>query len=252
MIKVSGVSAGYGKKKVLHNISADFEKGELTSIIGPNGSGKSTFLKAILGIIPITEGEVTVDGGSISTLKRSEIARRISYLSQGRNIPDMTVGQMVLHGRFPYLNYPGDYTADDRNMAYAAMEKMGIAGLAEQSMLSLSGGMRQNAYIAMALAQDTEYILLDEPTTYLDISHQLELMRILRSLANDGKAIITIMHDLLLSFGFSDRIALINDGRLVSFDTPAEICGSDVIKNTFGVSLNVSESGNEYFYRYRK
>ena len=202
MLELNRISAGYGKQTVLNDVSAFFEKGKLTSIIGVNGCGKSTLLKAILGILSLSSGEIFIDGENLLTISRNEIAKKIAYLSQGKNIPDMTVEQMVLHGRFPYLSYPRRYSSHDREVAIKAMEIVGVAEFAHKPLYSLSGGMRQNAYIAMALAQDTDYILLDEPTTYLDIAHQLELMRILRKLADSGKGIVTVMHNLTIAFDF--------------------------------------------------
>ena len=249
MLEIKNVTAGYGKQPVLSGVSAAFEKGRLTSIIGVNGCGKSTLLKVMLGILPLTDGAVEIDGAELSALKRKEIAQRVAYLSQGKNTPDMTVMQMVLHGRFPYLGYPRRYTSRDREIAFAAMERMGISDLAEKPLYSLSGGMRQNAYIAMALAQDTEYILLDEPTTYLDIAHQLGLMQILRELANSGKGIVAVMHDLPLAFDFSDTLAVINKGTLSIQATPSEISESRVVEDIFGVKIRRGQKGN-YLYEY--
>lgn len=243
MLEIKNVTAGYGKQPVLNGASATFEKGKLTSIIGVNGCGKSTLLKVILGILPMTDGIMEIDGKELSSLKRNEIAQRIAYLSQGKNTPDMTVMQMVLHGRFPYLSYPRRYTSRDREIAFSAMEKVGIADLAEKPLYSLSGGMRQNAYIAMALAQDTDYILLDEPTTYLDIAHQLDLMRILRELANSGKGIVTVMHDLPLAFDFSDTLAVINNGTIATQATPGEIIDSHITQDIFGVKIKQTQEG---------
>lgn len=187
MLEMKNICAGYGKKEILHNLSVPFGKGTLTSVIGTNGCGKSTLLKTMLGLVPCTLGQLSVDGKSLSLMKRTEIAKRIAYLAQGKSLPDMTVEQMVLHGRFPHLSYPRSYTKKDRAIAQAAVERTGIKESAAQPMAALSGGMRQNAYLAMALAQDTDYILLDEPTTYLDIGHQLGLMNMLRQLAETGK-----------------------------------------------------------------
>lgn len=247
MIDLKNLTAGYQKKEVLHGITVSFEKGRLTSIIGPNGSGKSTLLKATLGIINSSDGEVTVDGVSTSELTRRELAKRIAYLSQGKTVPDMTVGQMVLHGRFPHLSYPRRYGRRDREIANEAMERMGISELADEPMSSLSGGMRQKAYIAMALAQDTEYIILDEPTTYLDVTHQLRLMKILRGLAEGGKGIIAVMHDLPVAFTFSDTVTVMQDGIVKSVGAPREISESNIIKDIFCVRLY--REGDEYFYR---
>ena len=249
MLEVKNVTAGYGKHTVLKNITATFEKGKLTSIIGVNGSGKSTLLKVMLGILPMADGAVEIDGRALSSLGRNEIARQIAYLAQGKSTPDMTVEQMVLHGRFPYLGYPRRYTGLDREIAFAAMEKVGITDLAKKPLYSLSGGMRQNAYIAMALAQDTDYILLDEPAAYLDIAHQLALMRILRRLADSGKGIVTVMHDLPLSFDFSDRLAVIHNGTILAQASPSEISESRMAEDIFGVNVKKVQK-SKYLYEY--
>ncbi len=249
MLEIKNVTAGYGKQTVLNGITATFEKGKLTSVIGVNGCGKSTLLKVMLGILPMTDGTVEIDGAELSSLRRKEIAQRIAYLSQGKNTPDMTVMQMVLHGRFPYLSYPRRYTSRDREIAFSAMEKVGIADLAEKPLYSLSGGMRQNAYIAMALAQDTDYILLDEPTTYLDIAHQLELMKLLKRLGNNGKGIVTVMHDLPLAFDFSDKLTVMNNGEIIAYGAPSEISSLPIIEDIFGVKIKQMQDG-KYLYEY--
>ena len=250
MLELNRISAGYGKQTVLNDVSAFFEKGKLTSIIGVNGCGKSTLLKAILGILPLSGGEITVDGENLLAMSRNEIAKKIAYLSQGKNTPDMTVMQMVLHGRFPYLSYPRRYTGRDREIAYSAMEQAGIADFAEKPLFMLSGGMRQNAYIAMALAQDTDYILLDEPTTYLDIAHQLELMRLLKQLSENGKGIVTVMHDLPLAFDFSDTLTVMNNGGIIACGTPSELCNLPIIEDIFGVKRKQLQDG-KYSYQYQ-
>lgn len=248
MVELRQISAGYGKQSVIEEISAGFEKGTLTALIGPNGCGKSTLLKAMLGILPLQRGEIVLDGQSTGAMTRTQIARKIAYLAQGKSTPDMTVEQMVLHGRFPHLHYPRQYSARDREIARWAMEQMGIDKLARTSMGALSGGMRQNAYIAMALTQETDYILLDEPTTYLDIAHQLELMKILRDLAGQGKGILTVMHDLPMSMTFSDRIVLLEGGRIAADGAPEEVYRREEIQRNFGVTLEQSQDGRSYRY----
>ena len=250
MINLKSITSGYNSKEVLSDISLSFSKGKLISVIGKNGSGKSTLLKTLVGIINTKEGEITVDNKSLAELSYQDRAKKISYLAQGKSVSDMTVKQMVLHGRFPHLSYPRRYSEKDREISNNALHKMGIADIADTPLSSLSGGMRQKAYIAMSLAQDTDYILLDEPTTYLDISNQVELMKILRSLADSGKSIVTVMHDLPLAFGFSDSVAVIKDGSLAAFDTPKNICSCGIIKEIFGVELQYSASENSYHYRY--
>ena len=250
MLKIDTISAGYGKEPVLQGASLALRAGEILTVVGRNGSGKSTLLKSCAGILPISAGEILLDGTPIASLSRTAIARRISYLAQGRDIPDMTVGQLVLHGRFPHLRYPRRYTAKDRAIADAAMEKTGIAALCDRPLATLSGGMRQNAYIAMALAQDTACILFDEPTTYLDIAHQIELMRTLRTLAEAGKAIVLVLHDLPLAFSFSDRIAVLDSGRIALCDTPLAVAKSGMLEQVLGTKLCHLDTEQTYHYIY--
>lgn len=248
MIDVKNLSVGYGKTSVLSGASLSLEKGEFVSIIGTNGSGKSTLLKAILGMIEINSGEISVDGEKTAELSRSQIARKIAYLAQGKSVPDMTVGQMVLHGRFPHLGYPRRYSENDRKIAAAALEQTGLSEYKEMPLPVLSGGMRQNAYIAMALAQQTDYVLLDEPTSYLDITHQIRLIKTLRELSDNGKGVAAVMHDLPLAFGFSDKIAVLDEGKIALFDTPENVCESKIIGRIFGVELKYNSDEKYYFY----
>ena len=252
MIELQNITAGYGKRMVLNGVSVSFEKGKLTSIIGVNGCGKSTLLKAILGMIQPSSGKIMIDGHERQNMTRNEIAKKIAYLAQGKNTPDMTVEQMVLHGRFPHLDYPRRYTKQDREIAFSAMKQVGIADHAQKPLYALSGGMRQNAYIAMALAQSTEYILLDEPTTYLDIVHQLELMKTVRNLTASGKGIVAVMHDLPMAFTFSDRILFLNDGTVIGDDVPEQICRQNTIQQLFGVMIDKSPDGQSYTYQFSK
>ena len=245
MIELKAVTAGYGKHTVLKDLSVSFEKGKLTGVIGVNGCGKSTLLKTVLGILP-HQGEIRIDDNLLADMTRNQIARKAAYLSQGKNTPDMTVEQLVLHGRFPHLSYPRRYTGQDRDLAFAAMERVGIADIAHKPLHTLSGGMRQTAYIAMALAQDSDYILLDEPTTHLDISHQLALMGTLRTLADEGKGIVAVMHDLPMTFTFSNQIVLLGGGQVLGSGAPEALCGQRMIRETFGVSIVPSPQGQGY------
>ena len=250
MLELKNISAGYGKASVLQDVSISVEKGSVLSIIGPNGSGKSTLLKTVVGILKPTKGTITVDGKTALNITEKQFAQHVAYLPQGKDVPDMTVGQMVLHGRFPYLGFPRRYTENDRKLAIASLERMGVADLYDRPLKTLSGGIRQKVYIAMALAQDTDYILLDEPTTYLDIQHQLELMKILRELAKSGKGIVAVMHDLPLAFNFSDRIAVMNEGKIVAENTPEALCNSGLIEEFFNVSVIKSPNTDTYCIGY--
>ena len=251
MLELKNVCAGYGKKQILKDVSISFNKSELVTVIGPNGSGKSTMLKAAMGIIPLISGEVNIDGENTNALSRQQTAQKIAYLSQGKNVPDMTVGQLCLHGRFPHLSYPRRYSERDKSIVSVALEQLGIAELIDRPLSSRSGGMRQNAYIAMSLAQDTDYILLDEPTSYLDIAHQLELMKTVKKLTKGGKGVATVLHDLPLAFAFSDKIAVMKDGKIIAEGTPQKIYNHPVIGEVFGVELDYLEQEKSYRYKYK-
>lgn len=250
MVDMIEVCAGYGKREILHGVNLRAEKGEITTLIGANGSGKSTLLRVLLGFLPLTGGEISVDGISLKTLSRAALARTIAYLPQGKNVPDISAGRMVLHGRFPYLRYPRRYGAGDLQIAQEAMERMGILEYAHRPMAELSGGMRQKVYIAMALAQQAQVIVMDEPTTYLDIGQQLKFAKMMKELAEDGKTIILVLHDILLALKLSDRIAALQEGRILQWGTPDALLQTDVISRLYDVTVKShrTEAGIQYFY----
>ena len=256
MIELNNITAGYGTARggepVLRQVSLTLAPGELLCIIGANGSGKSTLLKTAAGLLAPMEGALLVEGRPAAEMTRQELARQIAWLAKGKSVPDMTVEQLVLHGRFPHLSYPRRYSRRDRELAEAAMAQMGLAELAERPLATLSGGMRQNAFLAMALAQDAAYILLDEPTTYLDIAHQLRLMKTLRALADGGKGVAAVLHDLPLAFSFADRAALVDQGRIIACGPPEDLCRSGLIPEIFGVGLEYDAGKEQYFYRYEE
>ncbi len=253
MICIENISSGYGKKCVINDASACIERKKLTAVIGPNGCGKSTLLKTIIGIVPLRSGEIEVDGCKLSAMGQADIAKKIAYLPQSKDTPDMTVAQAVLHGRFPHLSFPRRYGQEDRERARKAMDIMEISHLAEVSLKELSGGMRQNAYIAMALCQGSDCILLDEPATHLDISHTLGLMRELRGLADNGHAVVAVMHDIPMALDLADEVIVMDEGRIVVCGCPAEIAESAVIDRIFGVGVErfSCKDGSHYKYDFR-
>ena len=246
MLEIKGLSAGYGRVEIIHSVDLKIDRGELVGVIGANGSGKSTLLKSVIGISSILGGDVTIDGKSALTMKGIERARLVSYLSQGRALSDMSVYDTVLSGRFSHLSFPRRYGERDAEVARDAMRRVGIEDLADKKMSLLSGGMRQRAYIAMALAQDTDFILLDEPMTYLEIKNQLSLMRLLRELTGEGRGVCAVMHDLALAFSFCYRIIVLDDGRIRAEGTPSELCHSEELKKSFGITLMETECGYSY------
>ena len=228
MLKLQHLTAGYGEKTILHDISLDFPPGTVTAILGPNGCGKSTLLKAAAGLLPLSGGEV---------LAPEPRARHIAYLPQSRTVPEMTVRQLVLHGRFPWLGWPRIYRAEDQAAADEALRRLGIAELANLPLSALSGGTRQKCYLAMALAQGADTLLLDEPTSFLDIGCQLDLMALCRELADQGKAVAVVLHDLPLALGHGDRVAVLEKGHLLALGAPEEIWSSGILDQTFGVRV---------------
>lgn len=251
MIELKELNCGYRDHPVLRGVSLTFPVGEVLALVGPNGCGKSTLLRTALGLLPKQGGSILLDGAEIGTLSPKQIAQRVAYLSQARNIPSISAGRMVLHGRFPYLSYPRRYRPEDYAAVRRALEQADAADLADRPLRELSGGQRQKVYLAMALAQDTQTVLMDEPTTYLDVRHQLEVMSMARQLAEQGRAVVLVLHDLSLALRTADRLAVLDEGRLQLVGTPEEVFSSGVLDRAFGVKVKRvnSEDGWQYYCR---
>ena len=249
MIELKNLSAGYGGKSVVEDVSLQFPAGEVTVLLGPNGSGKSTLLKAALGLIPGMRGEIFYNGAEIKTLSRKEIARQAAFLTQSRNTPSIRALKMVLHGRFPYLSYPRRYGAEDYRIAREAMDTTGSRQHEDTNLPELSGGQRQGVYLAMALAQDTRTVFMDEPTTFLDVSRQLQMMETARNLARQGKAVVLVLHDLSLALRWADRVAVLDGGNLMACDRPEKIYESGVLDRVFRVAIHRMDTphGPQYY-----
>lgn len=252
MIELKNVSGGYGKRMIASDVSVKFPRGEITSIIGANGCGKSTLLMLCAGLLPTASGTVLLDGADISTMSRNAAAKQISYLGQIKSAGSISVRSLVSHGRFPYLGYPRRYTAEDMKKINEAMELAGVTNIADRMVSELSGGQQQRVHIAMMLAQDTPTVLLDEPLTYLDISHQLELMELVISLKSLGKTIIMVMHDLNLALTYSDKIAVMENGRITAFDTPKDIVSGTALLSALGVEASYCSDVKQYFFNVKK
>ena len=250
MVELKHVCAAFAEGEVLHDISLTFPNGKVTVLLGPNGSGKSTLLRTILGFVEQTQGEILIDGAPLEGLSPREKAQRIAYLPQSRPVPNITARRMVLHGRFPYLGYPRRYRPEDNAAVDDAMKKADAADLAGRTLPQLSGGERQRVYLAMALAQSTEVILMDEPTTYLDVHHQLEVMALARRLAGEGKAVVLVLHDLCLALRCADLAAVLSAGRVKAFGTPEELYDSNVLNEVFGIAVCRTETPDGWRYYY--
>lgn len=249
MIQIKNLSAGYSGKKIVKDVTMEFRLGEVLVLLGPNGSGKSTLLRAALGLLPVMEGAVFYDGVNLKQMKHKEVAKKAAFLSQSRNTPSIQAFRMVLHGRFPYLSYPRKYSRKDHETAERAMQATGSIAYAEKNVSQLSGGQRQGVYLAMALAQDTETIFMDEPTTYLDIRHQLQVMQTAKRLAKEGKAVVLVLHDISLALGGADRVAVFEAGRLRCMDTPKAVYQSGILNEVFAVEIHSMETvhGMQYY-----
>lgn len=249
MLEIRNLSAGYPGQPVLSDIHLAFPKGQVTVIAGPNGCGKTTLLKALAGTLD-ARGEILLDGQALTGLSSRELAQKIAYLPQNRSVPEITVKRLVLHGRFPYLCYPRQYRKEDHAAADAAMEAMGISPLAERTMVSLSGGQRQKVYIAMALAQDTPVVLLDEPTSFLDIAHQMQLMAQAKELALAGKTVVLVLHDLTLALEYADHLVILSEGRVACQGDGESVFASGKLGAVFGVGISrtLTPEGWKYYY----
>lgn len=250
MIALKNLRAGYPNRPVLEGVDLDFRPGEVLAILGPNGCGKSTLLRTSNGLLAKSGGEVLVDGVPLEELAPREIAKKVAYLPQSRSVPNITAGRMVLHGRFPYLSYPRRYRREDHEMVKRALDWVGAADLASRPLPELSGGQRQKVYLAMALAQQAPTLLMDEPTTFLDVGHQLEVMAAARRLAQEGRAVVMAVHDLPLAMRGADDIALLDGGRLAAWGTAEEVYASGALDRAFGVALRrvATQSGWQYYY----
>lgn len=249
MFELQQVSVGYDHLPLLQDVSFTVQDGQLTTLVGTNGCGKTTLLKAIARQLPLLGGQVQLQGRPIQNYDRKEFARTAAFMPQVRNIPEITVRGLVSHGRFPYLGLSRQMTAKDKEAVQAAMEATGVARWADRDLRELSGGERQRVYLAMALAQGGDAILLDEPTTYLDASAQFELLELLRGLAGQGKAVLLVLHDLAQALQYSDRVAVLAGGKLAAFDTPPRLFESKILDEIFGVTICRAPEGTYYLRR---
>ncbi len=240
------VGAGYDGRQVLRDISFTARPGEITTLMGPNGCGKTTLLRTAAGQLPLLDGEIKLNGRQVSEYERRELARHAAFMPQVRNVPAITVQDLVMNGRFPYLGLSRQLKAADREAVEKAMQETGVTAWADRDLRELSGGERQRVYIAMVLAQDTDIIFMDEPSTYLDLGHQFELLEMIRNLAEKGKTVVLILHDLAQALSVSSRLALIDHGQLLCFGTPDQILKDGQIEKVFQVKAH-EDQGNYYF-----
>ncbi len=246
IIKAQNISVSINEKEIVHGISLDIPEGKVTAIIGPNGCGKSTTLKALSRILPY-KGSVTFKGQEMSTLSQREFAKCLAILTQSPQAPsDLTVNDLVEMGRFPHRGFLGRGGKDDKEHVEWALAQTGVTAMRNRLLNTLSGGERQRAWIAMALAQRPEVLLLDEPTTYLDICHQLEIMQLIGRLNQElGLTVVMVVHDLNHAIMYADHVVVVKAGKLVTSGAPREIITAELLAEVFKVKADEFVLSNE-------
>lgn len=235
------VSVGYGKKEVLHGLSLEIERGKVVTLIGQNGCGKSTLLKTVSKAVTPRSGEVVYLDKKLSEYPPKQLAQKIAYLSQvHESPPDIDVRTLVSYGRFPYSRFGRGMTAEDGAIIDRALALTGLTHLKDRILATLSGGERQRAWIAMTIAQEPEILILDEPTTYLDVSYQVEVLELVRRLNCElGITIVMVLHDINLAARYSDYLAAIREGELFAMGTPDEMVTEKNLCDIFEIEAAV-------------
>lgn len=242
-LQIRKVSFSYTDGLVLHDINLSIEAGETVGLLGPNGSGKTTLLKLASGVLRPTQGEILLEGLSLNRLSRRKIAQRVAVVPQQFYIPfAFTVGEIVLLGRTPFIKAFSGEKERDRQVARRIMELTGISQLERRAFNELSGGERQKAILALALAQEPKLLLLDEPTAHLDINHQIEILELVNGLNREqGVTVVAAMHDLNLAALYFDRLVLLKEGAIFADGPPSDVLTEDIIKEVFSATVRVTQ-----------
>ena len=241
-LRARGLRLGYGQDVVVDGLDLDVPTGQVTAVVGPNRCDKSTMLRALGRLLKPQAGEVLLDGRPIDTIPTREVARIIGLLPQSPVAPDgLTVADLVMRGRHPHQNWFRQWSAADQDIVTEALEWTDMRDLADRPVDTLSGGQRQRAWISMALAQGTDLLLLDEPTTYLDLSHQIDVLELVARLhAERGRTIVMVLHDLNLAARYADHVVALRAGRIVAQGPPAEVFTVELLAEVFGLAALVA------------
>lgn len=251
MIKLENISFSYNKKKeFIQDLSLEFKSGEITTILGPNGSGKSTLLHMMSTYLKPKSGKIYLGDKDLGKLKQKEIAKYISCVYQENEAPDdITVRDLVSFGRNIYSNVKKEDKEENKRMIDFALKATGIEEIQDKKVINLSGGQKQRAFIAMSLAQNTEVLLLDEPTTYLDIYHQIEILEVVKSLNEKYNiTIVMVLHDLNQAINYSHNIVIMKNGNLIKQGKATEVLNEQTIKDVYNVSGYIHKEDNEEIY----
>ncbi len=237
ILAAQDLQVGYGNQTILKNLSIEIERGKVTALVGPNGSGKSTLLKTLARLLSPSSGQVYLNGVALTRLATRDIARQLAILPQNPVAPPgLSVGELVEQGRFPHVGPLGMLRRQDREAIAEALSLTAMTEFAHRRLDNLSGGERQRAWISLALAQETPLLLLDEPTSFLDIGHQLEVLEIVRQLNRDrAMTIILVLHDLNQAARYSDRMVVLKRGRIIADGTPRRVLTPELLAEAFGV-----------------
>lgn len=239
MIEVKNLVKKYGNKAVVDNVSLNIEEEKITSFIGPNGAGKSTVMSIIARIMKKDSGQVIIDGIDLEKWDSKELAKKIAILKQANNINiRLTIKELVSFGRYPHCE--GRMSEEDFKYVDEAIEYMKLKNIENRYLDELSGGQRQRAYIAMVIAQNTDYVLLDEPLNNLDMKHSVQMMKVLRGLVDDlGKTVIIVMHDINFASVYSDKIIILKDGRVARDDETRNIISKNVLEDIYEIDFHI-------------
>ncbi|MGO1591726.1 MAG: ABC transporter ATP-binding protein [Ancrocorticia sp.] len=239
-LHAENATIGYDKRTISQNLSVSIPDESFTVIVGPNACGKSTLLRALSRLLQPSNGQIVLDGRDIHSYRAKEVARRIGLLPQSSIAPDgITVADLVARGRFPYQKLIQQWTEADEKAVAEAMEATGVNGLSGRLVDELSGGQRQRVWVAMALAQETDILLLDEPTTFLDITYQIELLELLTDLNLAGRTIVAVLHDLNHAARYASHLIAMRDGHIMAEGTPRTIVSADLVERVFDLKCLV-------------
>jgi iron complex transport system ATP-binding protein len=242
-LAAEALTVGYGDRIIVDGLDLEIPTGVVTTVIGPNGCGKSTLLRSLGRLLKPKSGQVLLDGKAISTLKTKDVARTLGMLPQAPVAPEgLTVADLVARGRHPHQSWIRQWSADDEGEVARALALTGVSELADRPVDQLSGGQRQRAWISMALAQGTDILLLDEPTTYLDLAHSVEVLDLVDRMHEElGRTVVMVLHDLNLAIRYSDRLIVMSEGAVVASGTPSEVISEELLSEVFGLEARVIE-----------